>query len=248
MTGVTSEILIASPPTRTLFDSRQQAELAVEAYRDLGLPADIDEFERYFKNLHRALSSEGFPADRDLEPFIPLQLDDGFGLRALISAFDMKQERPSYVFEPVWKQYTTADCNSASESDSAFASAMLLGGDQYEPGLHHVCENVYIQIALAHTACQAYDAQHQQTNLTTQSVADYIILNAQRRHEGKQLLDAKGTSTNFLSMPMARMDKTNWVGSASCFEGNLWLSGTILRGPYGGSDNDRGVRFIISKS
>lgn len=196
-------------PEQPAFHAGNSVDLAVATFNSLGLIRDKaethDHFSRLFDNLEKTLKLETGTA---IEPFISIDLNERFTLQSLISAFDIKQRGTTFMKRrSIWHDYSEEELNSRHMGLpgktnfgglSGTARVHLLATEHKdEPGLVFVDKSIREQAAAA--------KGHQLLN-----IADYIILQAQRRESGcRPIDDSWRTFTHF---PQLDGKQTNFWG------------------------------------
>ncbi len=230
----------ANPAAET-FSVADRTYLAVAALGSLftiDKPQKIEQVGQYMQSLHDALSEN--PLGVAVEPFMPTLLTNKFGLHALIKAFDAEQAVKTYTYPTLWQQHTVAELNSrqviadtdqtADGGTTGQARVMLLGGTHAsEPGLYATGE------AFA-------DGLQAGGNLSFINLVDYFMLNAQRREEGRPLLDTQ-TFTSFPQLGVKDADGgPRFPSSTASRDGQVMLC-TL----DGGVQSNRGFRISLGQ-
>lgn len=245
-------------PVPALFNISERADLAVATYGSLGLVADkaeaLDGFTASFQALHDSLAGEYGSDEPALEPFIGIELNDNFGFMALKSAFDKRQAIETYIDHPIWDQVSLDELNRRSLDGAAKtaratsgingqALAMVLGGDRTDsPGLYFISKNLKDQIKAVRTDRINFSKNHSATERLLINPADTIVLNAQRREAGQDLLDGQ-TFGRYVQIDKKSALGDSWVPRSGSHGGRLRFRGSDDVARSGG-----GVRLSVGQT
>lgn len=225
MSEIIRGLEIPSVVAADAFDVEARTNLSVDTFESLGMVRDRgaarEQIGQSMQSLNDRLVAQ--PVEAATEPFLAVELSPQFSLNALVTAFDAKQAQATYFYEALWSQYSPAELNTrymgecvaatSGNGVSGMARAMLLGGDhEAEQGLYFTNKNLSEQV-------EAVGRQG------VVNPADYIMLNAQRREAGEQLLDAQ-TYTRFIQLQRKSSGGFSWVPNAGSDGGQLWLYGS----------------------
>ncbi len=199
-----------------LFDIGEQLGLSLTALSELGIvPVQTAEMIKNdqsvaeyltteFTDLHTQQQTNPEAVASGIEPFIGITLEDesltlddeSLTLRALSSAFDSKYgQLETFIDPPIWDHLTTNQLNTREiggdsvERTGLRVQAMLLGGnpDVDDKGLYYTD---------THDKTDEHGEGSQQVEAATGDLllnpAGNVVLNAQRRIEGRPLLSTEG--------------------------------------------------------
>lgn len=208
-----------------VIDPKDQADLITKVYSELGLfAAELAEQapELIIPDMETLASDH---ANKQLEPFVVVNLTAYFGLRGLISVFNRKQGRKSktWAFSSLWYQYDLNNLNrrrTDGQNDQEPLPGTVRGHVLSAP------ESEHNEVGLQHTNKNTTEQRQATKGQTLLNITDYILIQAMRREKGQSQLDVP-TFTKF-----PQLDKKLAVGY-SCVGGADWREDLLSLGGSG---------------
>ncbi|MEO7363901.1 MAG: hypothetical protein ABIV43_00120 [Candidatus Saccharimonadales bacterium] len=241
-----------------------QYELSVAALGELGFTeADgIPAFQQVTAGLgeNNAVWLNDRKASGDQDELVIVPNIESIGLMGtsrkpgLIPRFDRKQSKndKTYVYNPLWDKSKDKDPIHDNFLNEQFGTAVLLGdvtnprdhnkpaNDYQEPGLVFTSMKVPAQRDALKTEAAEHAAQGRQ--LRNATIGQIVLVNAQRRLQGKPFLDTQ-TYTRLTHYPDVKLDGDACVPDVGANDRQLGLFGSNVQDGWGSSGVRRALRI-----
>ncbi len=238
---------------------RDDYDLTVAAVGDLGVKSTKKQPIPEFEEVAEAISTQsavylGEHVARGDQPELAFHIPFAgrFDLRKLVSGFDKKQQYPTAVWDKLWHGFSNVEHNHGI---SKLTAALILndttrGSDHSEQvneygeaGLVH--ENKTVPEQRATFSLEQELARTADVQLDLESISQYVVVQAKRRHAGLSLLD-KQTVTRFPQyadkriggfavVPGAGVGGVGPLGLGGSYVDNSWDNNGVRRGMRVGS-------------